>query len=517
MSTEPNTPDRSRVPQRPSVSVPPRNPAPAAGGIPSQPTAAAPVSSPVSTTPSVPVDTPAQVPTPIASPPVSPLSPSITAEGRKVSLQPLHEADVLRERALAEEAIAKPVEEKPSVNPLEVDLPPIDSDRQAKVSVDLPPVKEETPAPKRFPWVRTLLIGLLLPLLFMGGIIGAALLLVTSGLRLDVALIVFMGLPYVLMLILAVIASILFSKMKVRHPFFLAIGIIVFSAGAIELVGTISSTPLGLLWGWAGSADPMQLVRSLSLLLVPFVGLIGAALLVLPTNVLREKLPAFVTVLIYITMVAAPFVANYIVEQNKPTLEEVMRQEYSLREYGTEKNDTSATSGEDWPLLPATTYPKYETAEIEKCLEYGFVVAGVKDCIMDCVQTINDACVSISFKSGKLQDEHAPYLFKNDKCDASSIGYVMNNVVTGEKLPAVRLTDCTALRTPNGRTVYSEVPFTYESLTSAYVVEKSAIVEFTFRMAMKPGGAATVDEATFNQARNDFLGFIDTFEFVARN
>jgi hypothetical protein len=237
--------------------------------------------------------------------------------------------------------------------------------------------------------------------------------------------------------------------------------------------------------------------------LVPFVGLIGAALLVLPTNVLREKLPAFVTVLIYITMVAAPFVANYIVEQNKPTLEEVMRQEYSLREYGTEKNDTSATSGEDWPLLPATTYPKYETAEIEKCLEYGFVVAGVKDCIMDCVQTINDACVSISFKSGKLQDEHAPYL--------------LNNVVTGEKLPAVRLTDCTALRTPNGRTVYSEVPFTYESLTSAYVVEKSAIVEFTFRMAMKPGGAATVDEATFNQARNDFLGFIDTFEFVARN
>lgn len=464
----------------------------------------------------------------------------------RIALRPDDEARILREQQLADAAArvvnapsSAMVPESPSGigmaapsdatigAPLENPLSP--STPASPSSFKMPPNTpqlahddEASGAPARFPWIRAILIGVLVPTIAYGINIGVIYLLgvTMSPKSLLMASVYLVALPYVTAAVAVIIGTWSMSRLGVSRPFLLSLGTMVFASGVSQLIAVLNSSLLGVSWGWATSSVATALF-SWRMLVIPLAGGVGMGMLAFVVYVIGRRWKGFIAVPLFLAIIAAPWAGSYVVQSQKPTIDDMMTHKYELSEYGKEKDSKVAASNGRWPLLPVSLYPSYDGNAIKACLEHGFVVGGVKNCVLRCVQTIEGQCIEMSIKSGEFkQKESRPYLFKDGKCDPSGFGNVAYLVNTGESLPTARPVACSSLKTPNGRTVYAQSMSPagqYQpGMLSYYFTEGDAAV-YVGIITSQDSSDDTKVRRILTQAQQDVLNFIDTFKVASRN
>jgi hypothetical protein len=174
----------------------------------------------------------------------------------------------------------------------------------------------EEPKPQKrlrslpFPWFRVSLIGLLIPLLTISLAIGVYYLIeVTIGFDM------FKTYSWVLWSVLGICGLIvllpatwLLAKMQVGRAFFLAAGTLICSIGAIALMSTVFAAPFSTAWGWYSVISQWP---DWMLIGLPFIGAVTMIFLTLIVHSLGRFIPKFFTIVVFIVVVAAPWVGNY--------------------------------------------------------------------------------------------------------------------------------------------------------------------------------------------------------------
>lgn len=362
--------------------------------------------------------------------------------GQRKVITPIDEERVRQELAVTDDEVT----EAPAAIPDVVQI------TNPVAAAENPLVPDE---PSRFPWLRTLLIGLSIPIVWVGLTIALVLLLGllavevrgTPGVTLFVAG-ALLGAPWIAAAVVSFVGSSLLKRMGVLSGFVLSAGTLVFFSGAVlalqaarlfttslNLEGSIHlSEWVGLQAGW------------LALLVVS--GVIGMTLLVLVTNTLRDRLPGFLIGLLVLLIIAAPWGAKWIAEAHAPSAQQLFGQ--SLLQGSQESLSTSGVQR----LVPDVLFSRYDKEALQGCLDQTLVATQPTvfwECSVECAQTIDGQCLDIELRSTKNDARYEVYAYQDGNCDAAGLSNAISAVARfGTKSIGTATPEpCRALSTPS--------------------------------------------------------------------
>ena len=388
----------------------------------------------------------------------------------------------------------------------------------------------------RFPWVRTLLIGLLLPPIY-------ALLVALTAVALAFFYLASVSgssslvgpwlgaiatVPYVVAFVVIIVASKMLKRMEVQAPFIVSLGTVLFALGTTRLLAALKLEFITFDFSYVMSPGEFSAPNMLGLLSIPLLGGVAMALLVVLTNKLSSRLSGAIILGLVVLMVAAPWAAYFALVGTQPAAEDTtLKQGQSLQDLKASGSEATASGSRGRMLFATTTYGPYNTGVLEKCIDNSMVIPDVQSCTMSCVQEAAGVCVTVAFTSGVLDGEQEAYVMKDGKCDAASLAFVLQSTAMNRhaiggpdpdsKLPTPRLKECYRITTPKGTAVFGEAHGSASGVGSYYFSKGSAVVHLRLQTAGKLNGLSEEAVATtFKAAEADMLGFIDTFAPAAK-
>lgn len=168
-------------------------------------------------------------------------------------------------------------------------------------------------------------------------------------------------------------------------------------------------------------------------------------------------------------------------------------------------------------ITPNINYSTYDKTQIQHCLNTMEVADFEVSCGLVKVQTINNAEVNITFRSGKLADSHKPYLIDQmNKCDITGLSKVNRAVADSTTLDQPQTTACQKLLTPGGITAYfSSITKDTASIIAGqdyYFIKNNNNIVTLQILAGVPFKETnkTITAGTLSQVQQGVLGFIDS-------
>ncbi|MES2631153.1 MAG: hypothetical protein V4611_04300 [Patescibacteria group bacterium] len=480
---------------------------------------------------------------------------SSPAEHHGLTVHPIDEAAVLREKALSDETVAK----QPAAAQAEQQTPQGTPEGSLKNNHNTPSEKislEEYSAPaekealyitgdaaNKVSVVRRIIAGITIPIAWMLVVYGlnyAASRAIGAAMKADGAeatleasdswLWLLQAIPYIAAVIVALLATTIVKYGGFMYRFILALAITAVSAALLEALVHVPSisdyvmNPYGAtsVFFNPGSEFLAKFVARAwgTVGLAVALGIISSFILCALIRLLRLKLPTTAAVILFLVIAALPVVASFGVLKFSESAVSRGDAAYTVVEKDGQTRIVGAWGlSEGKRLFISSFYEGYD-AEAFECLKGAYSLNGVSRCFTYCADKIDGDCVEVHFVTGE-NTEKIQELMAKGECSPSAVQNALGDQVLANLMPNRKLSSdppqaCPTVKTPGGQEVRSTAwaaEYSFSASKKEYVFVKDGMVGYV-QIGLPPelkGDALAEARITANE---DALKFIDTFDTV---
>jgi len=166
-------------------------------------------------------------------------------------------------------------------------------------------------------------------------------------------------------------------------------------------------------------------------------------------------------------------------------------------------------------VIPNVNYANYDKGQLNKCLNNMTTTDYEVECGLVNFEHFDKVQVSMTFKSGKLTDQHTPYLVKDFQCDITGLAQVNKSIAGNTPLDQPLPKVCNRLLTPEGHTVYLSTLNNTTTTTIAaqdyyFIKDNNLITMQVFLGVPATESNKTISTDTLSTTKQNILAFVDS-------